>query len=297
MSPFRYRDEEPTSRGVVFLLGGAIAGFAAGVIVAQRFGGVGEIAGRLRERFGEKEPAGSLPRGAAHAAHEDEDYELDEETAYANDEFDEDSDGTGLRTAALTTAEIEELSAEAEELEQRVLEAYRNDPILGERPVDIGAISDGIIELTGWVNTEGEAEHAVTLARGVPGVETVVNRLAVRPDDERYEDFAARYAAGDAALTESHWEGQHIGTGRRRQGNSGEPDRHSDPRPDLEDRWTRADAAIAQAAGDVGERGQRATSAKRSNRAGHTDGSPVAPGGVPKADHVADPDTSPPRAD
>ena len=65
---------------------------------------------------------------------------------------------------------------------ERVLEAFRNDPILSERAVDIGAIGRGIIELTGWVHAEDETQHAVTITRGVPGVDTVVNRLVVRDE-------------------------------------------------------------------------------------------------------------------
>jgi hypothetical protein len=68
----------------------------------------------------------------------------------------------------------------AEELELRVLEAFRNDPVLAERSVDISAIGTGIIELTGWVHSPAEVKHATTLARGTIGVSTVVNRLAQR---------------------------------------------------------------------------------------------------------------------
>jgi hypothetical protein len=68
-----------------------------------------------------------------------------------------------------------------EALELRVLEAFRNDPILAERSVDISAIGTGIIELTGWVEAPDEVKHATTLARGTIGVSTVVNRLVQRP--------------------------------------------------------------------------------------------------------------------
>ncbi len=66
------------------------------------------------------------------------------------------------------------------ELEARVLETFRNDPILVDRPIDIGAIGTGIIELTGWVDAPAEVRHATTLTRGTIGVHTVVNRLLVR---------------------------------------------------------------------------------------------------------------------
>jgi hypothetical protein len=268
MRPFRYRDEEPLSQSLAYVIGGALAGFAAGVLVAHRMGGVAGIANRLREQFG---GAGT--------------EEVDDEAGYETDEFDAEFDEIGIGA--------EEAAEDAEELEQRVLLASENDPSLAERPVDIGAISDGIVELTGWVNSEDEATHAVTLARGVPGVDTVVNRLAVRPREEQLDNFAERYANGDPSLTESHWEGQSVGTGRRRQGNSSEPDRHADPRPELAERWMREDAAIAEAADDVGENGRREPREPKQKRGGRADGSPVAPTGVPKADHVAEPPTNP----
>jgi hypothetical protein len=276
MTPFRYRDEEPLSHNLLYVCAGAVAGFAAGVLVAHRFGEVRTLAARVRDRFGS--------RGATE--------QLTDSEAYASDEFDEVGIGAGSGVSPSET-----VSPRAEALERRVLEAYQNDPILCERPVDIGAISDGIVELTGWVNNEEEAAHAVTIARGVPGIETVVNRLAVRPEEERFDEFAERYAGGDPALTERHWEGQQVGTGRRRQGNSAEPDRHADPRPGLEERLTREDTAIAEAADDVGETGQRAPRARRPARGGRNDGSAVAPTGVPKADHVAEPPEAPRRAD
>ena len=39
-------------------------------------------------------------------------------------------------------------------LEERVLEAFHNDPVLAERAIDIGAIGTGVIELTGWVQVQ-----------------------------------------------------------------------------------------------------------------------------------------------
>lgn len=67
-----------------------------------------------------------------------------------------------------------------EELESRVLEAFRNDPVLEARAIDIGAVGAGTIELTGWVDSTGEIAHALTLARGVLDVMAVVDHLAVR---------------------------------------------------------------------------------------------------------------------
>lgn len=67
-----------------------------------------------------------------------------------------------------------------EELEDRVLEAFHNDPTLRGRAIDIGAIGDGIIELTGWVHSAAEVGYAITLARGVPDVAHVMDSLTIR---------------------------------------------------------------------------------------------------------------------
>jgi hypothetical protein len=257
MASFRYRDNDSPTTGLVFLATGAIAGVAAGVFLAQRFGGFSGISTRLRDRFRGGDEGS--PRFSG-----DEDYEG----------YDDEMDNSD------------------EALEERVLEAYRNDPILGERGIDIGAIGDGIIELTGWVNAEDEATHAVTVARGVPGVETVVNRLDVQADEEEMTSAAERYASGDPALTEARWEGQGVGTGRRRQGNSGEADRHADPKPELEDRWLSKQEALRAAADETEGVAERRKGGKKSTQGDRTGGAPVAPTGVPKADHVADPESA-----
>ena len=186
-----------------------------------------------------------------------------------------------------------EIDEDDQELEERVLEAFRNDPTLSERAIDIGAIGDGIIELTGWVHEADEATHAVTITRGVPGVETVVNRLDVRlaGSEESMEEEIDDDP--NAPLPGGRWEGQQVGTGRRRQGNSWEPDRHADPKPELEDRWLGKDKALRDAAGDTEGLAERRRSTKKTPRGDRTGGSPISPSGVPKADHVADPDSAP----
>jgi len=88
------------------------------------------------------------------------------------------------------------------------------------------------------------------------------------------------------------WEGQQVGTGRRRQGTSADPDRHADPKPELEAKWLGTDEALRQAADDLEGIAERR---QRSDEAGdRTGGAPVAPTGVPKADHVADPEAARP---
>lgn len=253
MSPFRYRDDDSSTGTVVGVLLGALAGFAAGMFVAQKVGGFSGLTSRLR-RSGE--PLES----------EYEDEELEE---YDEDELDEEEHD--------------------ESLEERVLEAFRNDPILSERAVDIGSIGEGTIELAGWVESEDEAEHAVTIARGVPDVTTVVNRISVGEDERRFRNASRRVQEGDPSLTETRWEGRTVGTGRRRQGTSQDADRHADPKVDLEDRWMSKDMELANAADETEGLAERRRSQKRSVRGDRTGGAPVAPTGVPKGDHVANP--------
>ena len=255
MSPLRYRDDDTTSSGLLYLAAGAVLGLAAGLVVADRFGGFSTLTARLRDRVGRLRE------------HDDDEYDS-------------------------------EVDADDEALEERVLEAFRNDPTLSERAIDIGAIGDGIIELTGWVREPDEATHAVTITRGVPGVETVVNRLDVRLAGA--EGAAEIDDEPKAPLQGGRWEGQQVGTGRRRQGNSSETDRHADPKPELEDRWLSKEKAIRDAAGDTEGIAERRSSSKRHARGDRTGGSPTAPTGVPKADHVVNPDEPAPdsmRAD
>jgi hypothetical protein len=280
MSPFRYRDEPPyifaeeeesASRSALYIAVGAAAGFAAGVLMAERFGGFRGLTDRIRDTFG------GGPSG--------EEDEFDYEGADADADFDADFDDDFETPRASLDGE--------EELEERVLEAFKNDPVLSERAIDIGAVEERIIELTGWVNSDDEARQAVAVARGVPGVETVVNRLAVRSEEDLLDDAAQRYEDGDPTLTEAHWEGQQVGTGRRRQGNSAEIDRHADPHTVLEERSTSTDKAFMSAADDIPDAAERRTRAKKAARSGRSDGSPIAPTGVPKADHVAAPENAP----
>lgn len=247
MSYLRFRDEDESHLAgtVTSVLLGALAGFAVGMYVAQRVGGFSGLAERVSRRSGERTEGEGGPAVA------------DDFAEFEEDEIEEDSGSEGL--------------------EERVLEAFRNDPILCERAIDIGGIGDATIELAGWVKTDEEAERAVVLARGVPGVDTVLNRMAVGEEEDRVRNYARRYAAGDDALTESHWEGHTVGTGRRRQGSSDDIDRHETPRVGLTEKWTGSDVEVREAVDDIGDTSRRARKPGRS---------------VPKADHVEGPTKS-----
>jgi hypothetical protein len=262
MSPFRYQDEESPATGALYIALGALAGFAAGVVVAQHYGGVSGLTDRIRERL-----------GRARTGHTTEDEQEDYETSYDDDH--------------------ERPLEPTEELEERVLEAFRNDPILSERAIDIGALDDGIVELTGWVNAPEEAEQAVVIARGVPGVDTVVNRLAVRTEEDLLDDMAEDYEETGGRVSGGQWEGQNVGNGRRRQGNSAEVDRHADPRQELEEK--ELDRIFLNADEEADVKAERRERPKKPPKRGRADGSSAAPGGVSKSDHVANPLESPPE--
>ena len=262
MSYLRFRDEDESSIAgtIAPVVLGALAGFAVGMIVAQRVGGFKGLVDAVRSRGGPEEALASETPAVADDFGDYEEYE--------DDEIEEQDEATGL--------------------EEHVHEAFRNDPILAERAIDIGGIGETTIEHAGWVGTEEEAEHAVTIARGVPGVQTVLNRIAIGDEEERIADHARLFAEGDDAHTEAHWDGNTVGTGRSRQGSSADIDRHVDPRIDLAEKWTSAEAEVLDAAEDIDTiAAERRVREKKVVKGDRTGGAPTAPGGVPKADHVA----------
>ncbi len=113
-------------------------------------------------------------------------------------------------------------------LEERVVDAFLEDPLLSQRPIEIAALADGIVELTGAVRTEHEADRAVHAAERVPGVTTVLNRLDIDLLRSHLAETRRRFEAGAPELTETHWYGIRVGTGRRRQGAETDPDRPDD---------------------------------------------------------------------
>jgi hypothetical protein len=161
-------DDSSAGTTLATVLLGAVAGFAVGMYVAQRMGGLAGLTNRLRKRPA-KDQAESFYEADGKDFPDTDEYEFDDEGDLESDEVGDEEDAD---------AESREPRAESH-LEERVLEAFNNDPVLAERAIDIGAIGAGEIELEGWVDDDREAEHAVTIARGVPGVRTVSNRLMV----------------------------------------------------------------------------------------------------------------------
>lgn len=192
MPRYRIRYEEPESGGTfASLMIGAVAGFAVGMLVAQKSGGIAGIAARVKDRWAELEES------------ETDDEELPESESAHERDLDDDLDEADLEDEESLEAEFEAEDADEEDahaaLEDHVLEAFQADSTLRERAIDISAVGDGLIELSGWVDSDDESHHAAAVARRVEGVESVVNRLAIgRADaaeatrDERREHGAMR---------------------------------------------------------------------------------------------------------
>jgi Predicted periplasmic or secreted lipoprotein len=264
MPRIRYRDDSPSFGGILAsITAGAVAGFAVGVVVAQKMGGLSGIAARMSRRFPEPDDGSEL-----HHGYGEEELESDE------------TDSEAL-------------------LEEEVLSAFEHDPVLAERAIDIASVGTGVIELSGWVRNEAESRRAESVTRRVLGVEAVVNRLSSEEDVDtqppEYEDEDRDRDETNEPRPGGQWAGQRVGTGRRRQGNSEEADRHSDPKPELEERWLDKGHAIEEAAGDVtGMAERRAKGKKGPVKGDRASGAPEAPTGVPKADHVVHPEAAPP---
>ena len=116
---------------------------------------------------------------------EDEDESLDDldEDDLDEDHLDEDELEDDLAAvtrdngAPATSKRADELSRK---LEERVLRALSNEPVLRARAVEIAVVGEGVVELTGAVHALDEVARASALVRSLPGVSMVLNRLVVR---------------------------------------------------------------------------------------------------------------------
>ena len=187
MAQSRFRKPATRTSSVLLVALGAVAGIALGMLVADRVGGIEG----LRRRGGRRSGRAPGPDGWRDGWHDDE------RPAEAVDELAGQSiavgDGARPTRAGTATSPMGSSVPTHEALESRVLEAFRNDPVLEARAIDIGAVGSGTIELTGWVESTGEIAHALILARGVPDVTAVVDRLAVRRPGANASHRTAQY--------------------------------------------------------------------------------------------------------
>jgi hypothetical protein len=183
--------EGRSERWIWWTVAGVAVGLTAGVLVAERYSGrklsarglwrrarglartaagqwgpLAELAMEMKELWDERRAAPDHGAGLEHddALDDADEYEEAEAGEDLGDVFDD-----------------EEVDLEDESpIGARVLEAFSHDPILAERAVEIEADDDGDVILHGRVRAAREVAHAVTIARGVPGVTRVRQRLAVR---------------------------------------------------------------------------------------------------------------------
>ncbi|HET6763946.1 MAG TPA: BON domain-containing protein [Longimicrobiaceae bacterium] len=203
MWEFRERDDEFSGQDAAVFALGAVGGLALGLLLSGRL----KAPGKVTALGGE---IGRRARGVA----------------------------SRLRPGRLQRAPGEQ--SELTRLEDAVIEAFLGDALLGDRAIDVGAVSRGIVELSGTVWTDDEAQLAVRLARRVAGVDTVVNRMEVE-DTRRRRPTARDYGDAGEATPVSEWQGRTSGMGRRRQGNQTEPDRSDDSRHHRERALKQAD--------------------------------------------------------
>ncbi len=147
-------------------------------LAGRQWGPLVDLAFELKDQWDERRASRPVPGDAAH------DHDLEDEE-FEHDEL-EDADEYAEAEAPLDADfgdefEDDELGMEVEsQIAKRVLEVFVNDPILAARSLEIEADDDGDVLLHGSVRSSSEVAHAVTLARGVPGVTRVRQRLAVR---------------------------------------------------------------------------------------------------------------------
>ena len=197
---------------------GAVAGAAAGLYLGRRYRSMDAFLADMRGRLAglrdiwydealSHEDRVRLSSDVADVDEldesEDELDDLDEdelegapyENAEMFDDDDDDEDGASLddydddddfedELEEVTRDNGVEASRRADDtsrrLEERVLRALSNEPVLGERSIEIAVVGEGVVELTGAVNAIEEVGLASAIARSVAGVTMVLNRIVVR---------------------------------------------------------------------------------------------------------------------
>lgn len=108
-------------------------------------------------------------------------------------------------------------------LEKQVIQALLSDETARTQGIDIAAVGEGIVELSGTVDTQENARHVVGLVDRIPGVHAVLNRLEINAVESQLQRNRTK-TAGSA----TRWYGGSVGMGRQRQGTSSDPDRYDD---------------------------------------------------------------------
>ncbi len=168
-------DEGDPDHTWIWLTAGAALGVVAGVLIARRMKGRRASLESLLDR------GRSLAQAAVRNAGPIMDAALSIKDAWddrAGEDDEDESEDLEEGAGDAPQAEDEEIADDG--LDARVLEAFANDPVLSARAVEIEEGRAGAIVLHGRVRSAREVRHAVTIARGVPGVTRVRERLTVR---------------------------------------------------------------------------------------------------------------------
>ena len=64
--------------------------------------------------------------------------------------------------------------------------ALRAEPRLAGFSIEVTAVGRGTVELRGWVTTRGARTLAARVACAVPGIDTVINSILVRGEDDSF---------------------------------------------------------------------------------------------------------------
>ena len=64
--------------------------------------------------------------------------------------------------------------------------AIRAQPRLANFAIEVTAVSRGTVELRGWVTDRGSRALAARVASAVPGVDSVINSILVRGEDDSF---------------------------------------------------------------------------------------------------------------
>ncbi len=190
--------EREERQSILLMAAGAIAGAAAGLYLGRRYRTLDAFLDDVRERIAdlretwydddeledserdllESSDAGPGGLDAGDDEIEDESHSVSADDADdAEDELEDDLASVSRDNGAAVSPTAE---ARARRLEERVLRALRSDRVVRERAVEIAVVGEGVVELTGTVHGIEEISRAASVARRVPGVSMVLNRIEVR---------------------------------------------------------------------------------------------------------------------
>ena len=209
-------EERPT---LLLMAAGAVAGAAAGLYLGRRYRSMDAFLDDMRDRFealrdiwlhDELSTRGRARVGADVLEDMDEEvldeddyddldeaelegasfvtsdtYEDDDEEPLEDEDEFEPEDAFEDELAAVgrengVPDSVRRADERARRLEERVLEALHDEPVLSARSIELAVVGDGVVELTGSVHTIDEVSRAAALVRDVPGVSMVLNRIEVR---------------------------------------------------------------------------------------------------------------------